>query len=78
MMYLDGRNNVSKNISDYYVYEDGNWMHKTPIKLFINPILRKIQFFTNKPYVIASLTMFVGDVPCFIKYQIHRVEYVRK
>lgn len=66
----------SKN--QYYVKQDGIWMHKSPVKLLINPILRRIQFFTNRPYVIASDTEFVDHVPQFIKYVFTRVAYIRE
>lgn len=55
------------------VLEDGILKHKTKLKLFINPMLRKLQFFTNKPYVIASY--FENNK--FIKYQFKRVRYFK-
>lgn len=62
----------------YYVYQDDTWKHRSPIKLLLNPILRKIQFFTNKPYVIASDTGFdINGKPYFIKYKFMRVEYIK-
>lgn len=62
----------SKN--KYYVW-DGQWMHKSPVKLIVNPILRKLQFFTDRPYVIASETEFVNSIPYFVKYKFCRVPY---
>lgn len=47
--------------------------HRTKVKCIINPILRKIQFFTNKPYVIASVT----DHGYFLYYKIMRVLYIK-
>ena len=61
----------------YYVYENGIWMHRSPIKLAINPILRKIQFFTDKPFVIASETIFVDKIPQFVGYKFCRIFYMR-
>lgn len=45
-----------KSKDDYFVYnfEYDCWMHRTPLKCFINPILRFIQFWTNEPFVIYS------------------------
>lgn len=54
------------------------WMHRTPLKLVINPILRFIQFWTMKPYVISSITKFDNDKPHFIKYGFSRVEYIKE
>jgi len=62
-------------MNKYYIFNDNYWNHKTPLKLFINPILRKIQFFTNKPFVITSLTEFINDTPNFLKYKLMRVKY---
>lgn len=38
------------NKDKYFVYNAGYncWMHRTPLKCFINPILRFIQFWTDK------------------------------
>ena len=55
------------------------WMHRTPLKLFINPILRFIQFWTMKPFVIASDTDFdENGKPHFMGYCICKVEYVKE
>lgn len=55
---------------------NGNWNHVTTLKCIVNPILRKIQFFTNKPFVIASICEFKKDsAPEFKKYTFTRVEY---
>lgn len=66
-----------------FVYEDGTWYHRSKLKLFLNPILRKIQFWTNTPYVIASDVFFVhhakhGKIPVFIKYKFCRVQYYKE
>lgn len=60
----------------YLVFENGCWKHKHPIKLIINPILRKLQFFTNRPYVITSL--FNENRTKFIRFGFSRVRYIGK
>ena len=57
----------------YYIYEGNNWYHKTPLKLLVNPLLRKIQFFTRRPYVIASKTEFKEGNPKFLGYSFRRI-----
>lgn len=66
-------------MNKYYVYNKDFkiWMHKSPLKLVLNPILRKIQWFTDRPYVIVSQTEFIDDKPNFIKYGIKRVYYIK-
>ena len=48
------------NKDKYYVQDQecGCWMHKSPVKLLLNPILRKIQLWTKEPLVICSKTDF--------------------
>lgn len=47
-----------KKLNDAFVeWENGNIGHKPLIKVLVNPILRFIQFWTNKPYVIASIVI---------------------
>jgi hypothetical protein len=65
----------SKN--KYYMKADGYWNHRSPIKLIINPILRKLQWFTQRPYVIASETKFVDGKPEFIAYKFCRVFHAK-
>ena len=60
----------------YYVCEDGLWMHRSPLKLALNPVLRKLQFWTRKPWVIASRTEFGTGRPHFTGYTLARVEYL--
>lgn len=55
------------------IKEDGVLKHKTPLKLFLNPILRKLQWFTNRPYVIASY-IENGE---FVEYKFKRVRYFK-
>ena len=54
------------------------WMHRTPLKKVLNPILRLVQLWSIKPYVIASKTIFVNDKPHFSGYSFCRVEYVKE
>jgi hypothetical protein len=62
-------------MNNYYVKNEWGWNHRHPLKLIINPILRNIQFFTNRPYVMASVTEFIDGVPHFIKFGFYRVAY---
>lgn len=48
-------------------------VHSTRLKRIVNPILRKIQYRTNTPYVIAS--EFDSSKNTFIRYTIRRVSY---
>ena len=36
------------------VFADGNFVHRHPLKLLVNPILRLLQFFTKRPWLLAS------------------------
>ena len=63
------------NKDKYYVQdkECGCWMHRTPLKCFINPILRKIQFWSKDKWVIGSKTDFdENGVPHFKGYGLIR------
>jgi hypothetical protein len=71
-------------MNKYYVFEEGIWKHNTPLKLLLNPILRKIQFWTKEPYVISSWTDWeeaVGEVhewkPLFVRYEFIPVRYFK-
>lgn len=62
----------------YFKTETHN--HKSKIKLVINPILRRIQFWTMTPYVISSVCNLVKKFPNyylyeFIEYKFQRVRY---
>ena len=46
-------------------------VHKTWSKCLINPVLRKIQFWTDKPFVIASK---ITDEHEFVRYAFKRVK----
>lgn len=47
--------------------------HSTTLKHIVNPILRILQFYTKRPYVLVS----VLDGPYFVGYQIKKMEYDR-
>ncbi|UOK16860.1 hypothetical protein [Vibrio phage phiKT1024] len=66
------RNVNEKKLAKYVVKENGHWMHKHPLKLFMNPILRKIQFYTDEPYVIAS--RLSSDLSKFEKFEFMKVK----
>jgi hypothetical protein len=63
------------NKNKYYQKWDHGWVHRSPVKLIVNPILRKLQWFTDKPFVIASDTEFVDGKPEFLGYKFVRVPY---
>ena len=51
-------------------------IHKTKLTNFVNPVLRRIQFWTNKPYVISS--NFSEDYNVFLGYGFNRMETIKK
>lgn len=54
---------------------DGGWNHRPARKTLCNPILRKIQFWTDRPYVIASVCSFNEHKrPVFERYTFTRVK----
>ena len=61
-----------------YVQIEGCWCHRTWLKCIVNPILRFIQFWTDKPYVISSITEFKDGLPYFQHYSLQRVKYLKK
>lgn len=70
----------------YFVYdfEHKCWMHRTPLKCFVNPILRKLQFWTDKPFVIYSKVEWDNDIvskserkPRFVGYGFGRINYFK-
>ena len=69
-----------KQKDDYFIYnkEYDCWTHRTPLKCIINPILRFIQFYTNKPFVIYSECEEIDGKWHFIKYGFGRIEYVHR
>jgi len=64
---------LSKEVYEGIVYTQ----HKTKLKCFVNPILRKIQFWTMKPFVIASESIKLGGEYYFLGYSFKRVSYVK-
>ena len=61
------------NKDKYYVQDPdcGCWMHRSPLKRIINPILRKIQFWAKDKLVIGSKTEFdENGIPHFKGYGI--------
>lgn len=67
------------NKDKYFVYntEYDCWMHKTPLKCIINPILRFIQFWTDKPFVIYSNCEKISGKQHFINYGFGRIKYIK-
>lgn len=75
----------------FYKFEyegDEKLTHRTLLKIFVNPILRFIQFWTDRPYVITSNIDFGYFVepdtrklkiikPRFISYGFSRVKYYK-
>lgn len=51
-----------------------NLVHQTRLKCFLNPKLRTLQYWTDEPYVIAS----VFEKGEFITYKFTRVKYNRE
>ena len=68
---------ILSNKDKYFVYSKQYkcWMHRSPLKLIINPFLRFIQFWTDKPFVIYSHTEFdKNGKPHFLKYGFGRIK----
>lgn len=76
LMHLAIREFMSESSKDKYYVQDkecGCWMHRSPLKCIINPLLRKIQFWTKEPLVICSNTDFdENGVPHFKGYGMTR------
>lgn len=59
----------------YIVYlPNGEWVHRHPLKLIINPVLMKLQFFTKRPWLIASR---FNDDGVFEKLVFARIQLTR-
>lgn len=57
----------------FYKYNNGDgYAHRTVLKVIVNPILRSLQFWTDRPYVIASVIKVVHGRPVFVKYHVMR------
>lgn len=65
---------LDRIVNSYYIHKGNYWMHKTRLKLIVNPILRRLQFWTDIPYVIASTTEFIKGYPNFIGYVLIRTQ----
>ena len=68
------------NIDDYYIYVDSYkcYIHRTPLKVIVNPILRFLQFWTKRPFVIASDTEFdKNGKPHFLNYCFARIKKMK-
>ena len=79
--YLGDGNDIEKFdrwINRFFEFKWGAMRHRSPLKCTVNPVLRFIQFWTNKPYVISSVC---GKCPVngyyFIKYRFMRVELLK-
>lgn len=69
---------MNNSINDYYVIENGYVVHKTLLKCIINPILRIIQFYSDYPYVISSISKCCPvNGWYFLGYKFNRVKYLR-
>ncbi len=63
-------------INRFFEYKFGEIRHRSPLKCLANPVLRLMQFWTNKPYVIASeYGKCSVNGYYFIRYRFMRVEY---
>ena len=58
-----------------FIKTTNGWIHKTRLKVTINPVLRFIQFWTNKPFVIISNCEFKNNMPIFLNYSFERYPY---
>lgn len=68
--------NVNPNkLAKYVVHNDGYWCHRHPLKIVVNPILRKLQFLIDKPYVIASILS--DDLSEFKKFKFAKVKHIK-
>jgi hypothetical protein len=58
-------------------WENGNYGHCSLLKIVVNTFLRLLQFYSCKPYVIASIVSITPKLK-FHKYEINRVRYQRR
>lgn len=73
-------NNINERWIGRPYFKTRTHNHRTTLKCLINPILRKIQFFTNYPFVISSICDFVCEKEgeqtyIFYYYRFQRVRY---
>ena len=53
--------------------------HNTKLKCIVNPVLRWIQFWTDRPYVIFSRFLVInGEPKHFLRYGFGRIKYKEK
>lgn len=65
-----------KTLNNNFVqWENGNIGHRSMLKIIVNPILRFIQFWTFKPYVIVSVGTVKHNCHEFHGYTVSRVKY---
>ena len=71
---------MKHRLDKYFVYsENVCTMHRTPLKCIINPLLRILQFWDDKPYVIASnCKKLSNNKITFISYAFMKVWYKRR
>ena len=60
----------------YYDKVHDCWMHRPLLKRIVNPILRTLQFWTDRPWVIASDCEIKDGISEFKKYCLARVKYL--
>jgi hypothetical protein len=65
------------NKDKYYIkLEDNNWVHRSPLKCFINPILRFLQKNSKRKLLLGSKTEFdKNGIPRFKGYSFSWVLY---
>lgn len=67
---MDGRK------QKYFKKVNGRWIHRTPLKIIVNYPLRILQFFTNRPIVLASKCVYKGKDIDFLGYSFIRVKFI--
>lgn len=71
---------INMNRKDKYFVYDAKydcWMHKTPLKIILNPILRLIQFWTDEPFVVYSECEKQNGTWHFLRYGFGKVKYLK-
>ena len=69
---------MNNTINDCYRVENEIICHKTLLKLILNPILRFIQFWTDKPLVLASVSDYCPvNGYYFIRYEFIKVKQIK-
>lgn len=64
-------------MSDFYNI-DGNWYHGPWWKRVVNPILRTLQFWTDRPYVVYSQCDVRTTPPTFLRYGFGRIRQFKR